>query len=208
MARYIDANCKLCRREKQKLFLKGSRCNTDKCSLEKRNYIPGQHGLSRRMKFSDYGVQLREKQKVKRMYGLVETQFKNYYEKALRQKGVTGANLIKLLERRLDNIVFRLGFAASRKEARQLVLHRHFLINDKSVNIPSYLVTTGDVISVKEKSKQLDVIHKSLRKVKDHQYSWLEVDKAKLTGTILQIPEREEIPIQANEQLIVELYSK
>ncbi|MBN1637471.1 MAG: 30S ribosomal protein S4 [Ignavibacteriales bacterium] len=208
MARYIDANCKLCRREKQKLFLKGSRCNTDKCSLEKRNYIPGQHGLSRRMKFSEYGVQLREKQKVKRMYGLVETQFKNYYEKALRQKGVTGANLIKLLERRLDNIVFRLGFAASRKEARQLVLHRHFLVNDKLVNIPSYLVSTGDVISVREKSKQLDVIHKSLRKVKDHQYSWLEVDKAKLTGTILQIPEREEIPIQANEQLIIELYSK
>lgn len=208
MARYIDANCKLCRREKQKLFLKGNRCNTDKCSLEKRNYIPGQHGLSRRMKFSEYGVQLREKQKVKRMYGLVETQFKNYYEKALRQKGVTGANLIKLLERRLDNIVFRLGFAASRKEARQLVLHRHFLVNDKLVNIPSYLVSTGDVISVREKSKQLDVIHKSLRKIKDHQYSWLEVDKAKLTGTVLQIPEREVIPIQANEQLIVELYSK
>ncbi|MBL1212993.1 MAG: 30S ribosomal protein S4 [Ignavibacteriae bacterium] len=208
MARYIGPNCKLCRREKQKLFLKGSKCHSDKCPIESKNYPPGEHGLSRRVKFSEYGLQLREKQKVKRMYGLLEAQFHSYYVKANRQKGVPGENLIKILERRLDNTVFRLGFASSRKEARQLLLHRHFLVNGKIVNIPSYLLKPGDVISVRDKSKKLDVVHNSLRKTKDNLYSWLQVDKALLSGTFLQIPERDEVPLTANEQLIVELYSK
>lgn len=208
MARYTGSSCKLCRREKQKLFLKGSKCYSEKCPLEKRNYAPGQHGLTRRAKFSEYGVQLREKQKVKRIYCLQETQFHNYFEKATRQKGITGANLIKLLERRLDNVVFRLGFAPSRKAARQLVLHRHFMVNGHIVDIPSYLLAPGDVITVKEKSKKLDAIHNSLRRTKDNVYNWLSIDKATLSGTFLNIPEREEIPLQANEQLIVELYSK
>lgn len=208
MARYTGSSCKLCRREKQKLFLKGSKCYSEKCPLEKRNYAPGQHGLSRRTKFSEYGVQLREKQKVKRIYGLQETQFHNYFEKATRQKGITGANLIKLLERRLDNAVFRLGFAPSRKAARQLVLHRHFMVNGHLVDIPSFLLAPGDVVTVKEKSKKLDAIHNSLRRTKDNVYNWLSIDKATLSGTFLNIPEREDIPLQANEQLIVELYSK
>lgn len=208
MARYTGSSCKLCRREKTKLFLKGSKCLSEKCPLEKRNYAPGQHGLSRRAKFSEYGVQLREKQKVKRIYGLLETQFENYFEKANRQKGVTGGNLIKLLERRLDNVVYRLGFAPSRKAARQLILHRHFTVNNKLVDIPSYLLNPGDVVAVREKSKKLDAIHDSLRRTKDNAFSWLSVDKAALSGTFLNIPEREEIPLNANEQLIVELYSK
>jgi len=208
MARYTGSSCKLCRREKTKLFLKGSKCLSEKCPLEKRNYAPGQHGLSRRTKFSEYGVQLREKQKVKRIYGLLETQFRNYFEKANRQKGITGANLVKLLERRLDNVVFRLGFAPSRKSARQLVLHGHFTVNNQVVDIPSYLLVAGDVISVREKSKKLDAIHNSLRRTKDNIYIWLTVDKATLSGTFMSVPEREDIPLNANEQLIVELYSK
>lgn len=208
MARYTGSSCKLCRREKQKLFLKGTKCNSEKCPLEKKNYAPGQHGLSRRTKFSEYGVQLREKQKVKRIYGLLETQFHNYFEKANKQKGVTGENLIALLESRLDNVIFRLGFAPSRKSARQLVKHRHLLVNDRIVDIPSFLLSPGDVITVREKSKKLDIIHNSLRKTKDSIYSWLSVDKASLSGTFMQIPERQEVPLNANEQLIVELYSK
>ncbi|MDH7605530.1 MAG: 30S ribosomal protein S4 [Melioribacter sp.] len=208
MARYIGPSCKLCRRERQKLFLKGTKCYTEKCPLEKRNYAPGQHGLTRRAKFSEYGVQLREKQKVKRIYGLQETQFRIYFDRAMRQKGVTGANLIKLLERRLDNVVYRLGFAPSRKAARQLILHRHFTVNNRIVNVPSYLLSPGDVVAVREKSKKLDVIHNSLRRTKDNVYGWLSVDKATLSGTFMNIPEREEIPLNANEQLIVELYSK
>jgi small subunit ribosomal protein S4 len=208
MARYTGPSCKLCRREKQKLFLKGSKCHSEKCPIEGKNYPPGQHGLSRRSKFSEYGVQLREKQKVKRTYGLLETQFRNYFDKANRQKGVTGENLIKMLERRLDNTVYRLGFSSSRKAARQLILHRHIIVNGKIVNIPSYVLNPGDVISVKEKSKKLDVIHNSLRRSKDNVYNWLSIDKASLSGTFMQVPEREEIPMNANEQLIVELYSK
>ena len=208
MARYTGSSCKLCRREKTKLFLKGSKCLSEKCPLEKRNYAPGQHGLSRRTKFSEYGVQLREKQKVKRIYGLLETQFRNYFEKANRQKGVTGTNLLKLLERRLDNVVFRLGFAPSRKAARQLVLHGHFTINNQLVDIPSYLLAAGDVITVREKSKKLDTIHNSLRRTKENVYSWLSVDKASLSGTFMNVPERVDIPLTANEQLIVELYNK
>lgn len=208
MARYTGPSCKLCRRERQKLFLKGSKCHSQKCPLETKNYAPGAHGLNRRMKFSEYGVQLREKQKVKRIYGLLESQFHNYYEKANRQKGVTGDNLLKLLESRLDNVVFRLGFAPSRKAARQVILHRHFLVNGKLVNIPSYILSPGDTVTVKEKSKKLDLIHESLRRTKDGLYNWLNVDKAALSGTFNQVPEREEIPLNVNEQLIVELYSK
>ncbi|MEW6701077.1 MAG: 30S ribosomal protein S4 [Bacteroidota bacterium] len=208
MARYTGPSCRLCRREKQKLFLKGSKCYSEKCPIEEKNYAPGQHGLTRRAKFSEYGVQLREKQKVKRIYGLLETQFHNYFERALRQKGITGGNLIKLLERRLDNVIFRLGFAPSRKAARQLVLHRHFTVNGKIVDIPSYTLAPGEVIAVREKSKKLDAIHASLRRTKDNVYNWLSVDKATLSGTFLNVPEREDIPLNANEQLIVELYSK
>jgi len=208
MARYTDSVCKLCRRERQKLFLKGQKCFTEKCPLEERNYPPGQHGLSRRAKVSEYGVQLREKQKIKRIYGLLETQFRNYYKKANSQKGIPGENLIKLLERRLDNVVYRLGFASSRKQARQLIRHRHILVNNILVDIPAYLLRAGDTIQIKEKSKKLDAIHNSLKRVKDHTYNWLTVDKATLSGTFVQIPERADVPLIANEQLVVELYSK
>jgi small subunit ribosomal protein S4 len=209
MARYIDASCKLCRREKQKLFLKGAKCFTDKCPIERRNYAPGQHGQSRRAKISEYGIQLREKQKIRRMYGLLETQFRNYFEKALRTTGKTADALVKLLERRLDNVVFRMGFAPSRKTARQLITHGHFTINNMPVNIPSYLLDAGDVIRVNEKSKKLDVIHGSMKRMKDGtMLPWLSLDKANLAGTFLQIPERADIPLPANEQLVVELYSK
>ncbi|GAB1443065.1 30S ribosomal protein S4 [Ignavibacteriales bacterium] len=208
MARYTGSVCKLCRREKQKLFLKGSKCLTDKCPLEKKNYPPGQHGTSRKSKVSEYGIQLREKQKIKRIYGVLETQFRNLFEKATRQKGITGTNMLQLLERRLDNVVYRLGFAPSRKAARQLVSHRHILINGHIVDIPSYVLTPGDVIKVKDKSKQLDIIHNSLKRVKDNLYPWLTVDKATLSGTFVNIPEREDIQLDVNEQFVVELYSK
>ncbi|NWG27373.1 MAG: 30S ribosomal protein S4 [Ignavibacteriaceae bacterium] len=208
MARHTDSVCKLCRRERQKLFLKGQKCYTEKCPIESRNYAPGQHGLSRRAKISEYGVQLREKQKIKRMYGLLETQFRNYFEKANKQKGITGENLVKILERRLDNVVYRLGFAASRSQARQLIKHRHFMVNDRLVDIPSYLVSQGDIVKVKEKSKKLDAIHNSLKRVKESAYPWLTIDKATLTGTFLQVPDRADVPLNANEQLVVELYSK
>lgn len=208
MAVYHDAVCKLCRRERQKLFLKGTKCYTEKCPLEKKNYPPGQHGTSRRTKISEYGIQLREKQKVKRIYGLLERQFRNYFDRALKQKGRTGENLIKLLERRLDNVVYRLGFAPSRKAARQLVQHRHILVDGKIVDIPSYLIKPGQVVSIKEKSKTLDIIHNSLKRVKEGTYPWLQIDKATLSGTFLHVPERADIPLNANEQLIVELYSK
>ncbi|MHC1737864.1 MAG: 30S ribosomal protein S4 [Ignavibacteriaceae bacterium] len=208
MARYIGSVCKLCRREKQKLFLKGQKCLTDKCPVEKKNYPPGQHGLSRRSKISEYGIQLREKQKIKRQYGLLETQFRNYFEQADKAKGRTGENLVKILEKRLDNVVYRLGFAPSRKSARQIIRHRHIIVNSNLVDIPSYLLMPGDVIKIKDKSKKLDLIHDSLKRVKEHVYPWLSVDKANLTGTFLQVPERSEVPLNANEQLVVELYSK
>jgi small subunit ribosomal protein S4 len=208
MARYTGSVCKLCRRERQKLFLKGQKCFTEKCPIETKNYPPGEHGLSRRTKVSEYGIQLREKQKIKRIYGLLETQFRNYFDKANKQKGITGENLVKLLESRFDNVIYRLGFAASRKQARQLIRHRHFMINDRLVDIPSYSLSAGDVLKLKEKSKKLDTIHSSLKRVKDSTYSWLTVDKANLLGTFVQVPEREDIPLNANEQLVVELYSK
>jgi len=209
MGRYIEASCRLCRREKQKLFLKGTKCFTEKCPVERRAYPPGQHGQTRRQKISEYGVQLREKQKIRRMYGLMEEQFRNYFEKALRQTGRTGETLVKLLERRLDNTVYRLGFAPSRKAARQLVGHGHLLVNDQAVTIPSYLLNPGDVIKVRDKSKKLDVIHSSMKRMKDNtMLPWLSLDKGTMAGTFLHIPERADVPLNANEQLIVELYSK
>lgn len=209
MARYTDAVCKLCRRESEKLFLKGSRCMTVKCSFEKKSYAPGQHGVSQRIKLSEYGIQLREKQKVRRIYGILENQFRNYFAKADRLKGVTGENLLRLLESRLDNTVYRLGFAQSRKQARQLVRHRHLLVNGKLVDIPSYLLKPGDVITVTEKSKKLAVFHDSMRKVRDEDmYPWLKLEKAQIEGTFVDWPIRTDIPIQVQENLIVELYSK
>lgn len=209
MARYIDANCRLCRRERQKLFLKGTKCFTEKCPVERRGYAPGQHGQSRRAKISEYGIQLREKQKVRRMYGLQETQFRNYFAKALKQTGRTGETLVKMLERRLDNTIYRLGLAPSRKAARQLIIHGHFLVNNRRVDIPSYLLKAGDTIQVRDKSKKLELIHASMKRMKDTaMLPWLSLDKAAMAGTFLNIPERADIPLAADEQLIVELYSK
>lgn len=209
MGRYIDASCRLCRRERQKLFLKGTKCFTEKCPVERRGYPPGQHGQSRRQKISEYGVQLREKQKIRRQYGLMERQFRNYFEKALRQTGRTGETLVKMLESRLDNVVYRLGFAPSRKAARQLISHGHLLVNGKAVNIPSFQLRAGDVVQIQEKSKKLDVIHSSMKRMKDStMLPWLSLDKAGMSGTFLNVPERADVPLNANEQLIVELYSK
>ena len=209
MARYTDPSCRLCRRERQKLFLKGTKCFTEKCPVERRAYPPGQHGQSRRSKVSEYGVQLREKQKVRRMYGLQETQFRNTFAKALRQPGRTGETLVKMLERRLDNVVYRLGLAPSRKAARQLVVHGHFLVNRKPVDIPSYLLKAGDAVQVRDKSKKMEALHASMKRMKDTaMLPWLSLDKAAMIGTFLNIPERADIPLNADEQLIVELYSK
>ncbi len=209
MARYTGPVCKLCRREGEKLFLKGNRCVTVKCSFEKKSYAPGQHGVSQRTKLSEYGIQLREKQKVRKIYGILEKQFRNYFARADRLKGVTGENLLKLLESRLDNTIFRLGFAQSRNQARQLVLHRHFLVNGGIVDIPSFILKPGDVIMVKEKSRRLVVIHESMKRIRDEDmYSWLTLDKAKMEGVFSDIPNRADIPIQVQENLIVELYSK
>lgn len=209
MARYTGADCKLCRREGMKLFLKGTKCSTNKCTFEKKGYAPGQHGQKRRFKQSEYAVQLREKQKVKRMYGVLEKQFRLYFAKAERSTGITGENLIKILECRLDNVVYRLGMAPSRAAARQLVRHRHFMVNGVLVDIPSFQVKSGDEIQVVEKSRQLDVIHDSMKRVRDGKLvSWLALDKAQLKGSLLEMPAREEIPVNVNEQLIVELYSK
>ncbi len=209
MARYTGPVCKLCRREGEKLFLKGARCLSAKCSFEKRSYIPGQHGTTHRGKLSEYGIQLREKQKVKRIYGVLESQFRNYYEKATRQKGVSGENLLKILESRLDNVVYRLGFAPSRRAARQLVLHRHFKVNGKTVNIPSYLLRPGDVIEVREKSRKMEIFHESMKRVRDEDMlPWLRLDKAKMRGEFLDVPSRQDIPINVQENLIIELYSK
>ena len=209
MARYHDANCKLCRREGEKLFLKGARCLSEKCALERRQYAPGQHGKSMRRKISPYGVQLREKQKIRRNYGILEKQFRNYFKKADRKTGITGDNLIQLLEIRLDNLVYRLGFAPSRKSARQLVRHRHITVNGRIVDIPSYSVRPNQVIKIKEKSKKLDLIHSSLKEVgRGDEIPWLRLNKAALEGELLEVPKRLDIPVTFNEQLVVELYSK
>lgn len=209
MARYTGADCKLCRREGMKLFLKGTKCNSNKCTFEKKGYAPGEHGQKRRFKQSEYAVQLREKQKVKRMYGVLESQFRLYFSKADKAKGITGENLLRMLECRLDNVIFRLGMAPSRDAARQLVRHRHFMVNGKRVDIPSYQVKPGDDIQVVEKSRQLDVIHDSMKRVRDGKMvEWLELDKAQMRGSLLETPSRDSIPVNVNEQLIVELYSK
>ncbi|HWR82393.1 MAG TPA: 30S ribosomal protein S4 [Candidatus Deferrimicrobium sp.] len=209
MARYRDANCKLCRREGEKLFLKGSRCLSDKCAVERRLYAPGQHGQNMRRKLSAYGQQLREKQKVKRVYGILEKQFHNYFKKADQRVGITGEILLQLLETRLDNLVYRLGFAASRKSARQLVRHRHVMVDDRIVSIPSFQIKPRQVIRVKEKSKRLEMIHAALKEVgRGDQYPWLRLNKAALEGELLEVPKRTDIPLTANEQLVVELYSK
>lgn len=209
MARYTGANCKLCRREGEKLFLKGIRCHTEKCSIERRKYAPGQHGANMRRKVSAYGQQLREKQKIRRTYGLLEKQFHNYYVTADKKTGITGETLIQLLETRLDNMVYRLGFAPSRKAARQLVRHRHILVNGKICDIPSFQVKPNQVIKIKEKSKNLDLVHAALKEVgRGEELVWLRLNKAALEGELLEIPKRADIPLTANEQLVVELYSK
>lgn len=209
MARYIGPVCRLCRREDAKLFLKGDRCYTDKCGYERRQYPPGQHGQARRRRPSDYGQQLREKQKVKRMYGLIEKQFRGYYYKAARMKGVTGENLLQLLERRLDNTALRSGFAASHKEARQLVRHGHFLVNGKKVNIPSYQVRPGDVIEVREKSRKVQKIVDALANLdRSPLPQWIEIDRDKFSGKVTAMPSRSDSSADIDEQLIVELYSK
>jgi len=208
LARYRGPVCRLCRREGLKLFLKGERCFTDKCAVERRNYTPGQHGRIR-SKYSDYANQLREKQKAKRIYGILEKQCRKYFRKASRQKGITGENFLSLLERRLDNVVFRLGFASTRNEARQLVSHRHFLVNGKMVNIPSCSLKPGDTVSLKEKSKKIARIVESLESVERRGVPrWLELDKDHLKGRLSDLPTREDITIPIQDQLIVELLSR
>jgi len=209
MATYRDAKCRLCRREGEKLFLKGSRCFTEKCAFERRGYAPGEHGKDRRSKETNYGTQLRMKQKARRIYGILEAQFRNYFAKAEHQKGVTGANLLLLLERRLDNLVFRLGFAPSRTSARQLVRHRHLEVNGRLVDVPSFQVRVGDEIRVRTGSKDLTAIQSSMEGNKGREMvSWLSVDAEKLSGRLLEYPTRGNIPTKVSEQLIVELYSK
>lgn len=208
MSKYIGPKCKLCRREGMKLFLKGERCYTDKCAYDRRPYAPGQHGHNK-PKFSEYGIRLREKQKVKRIYGIGERQFKGYVEEADRMKGITGENLLQLLERRLDNVVYRMGIAVSRSDARQLVRHNHILVNGKRVNIPSFLVKVGDEIEVREKSKNLIRIQEALKLADRREaVSWLEVDKSNLKAVVKSLPQRSDVGEHINEQLIVEFYSR
>lgn len=208
MARYIGPVCKLCRREGMKLFLKGSRCYTDKCAFDRRPYPPGQHG-QRRVKFTEYGIRLREKQKVRRIYGVVENQFRRYFAEADRVKGVTGENLLQLLERRLDTMVYRMGLARTRSEARQLVRHRHFTVNGKRVNVPSYLLKVGDVVEVRERSRAKALFTDSLEQLERRGTpEWVEVEAESLKATVKAMPNREEITLPIQEQLIVEFYSR
>jgi small subunit ribosomal protein S4 len=209
LARYTDAVCRLCRREGMKLFLKGSKCFSDKCPIEKRNFAPGQHGKDRKSKIVGYGLQLREKQKAKRIYFTLEGQFRNYFEKAAKSRGVTGEKLLQQLERRLDNVVYRSGFAQSRRQARQLVRHGHVAVNGKKVNIPSYEVSAGQEISIRENSKKLAVLELA-KEYASHgtMPNWLDVNRDSYTAKVLSLPKREDIQIPVNEQLIVELYSK
>ena len=210
MARYTKAVCRLCRREQSKLFLKGERCYTDKCAFERRTNVPGQLRKRRgRAKISPYGQQLREKQKVRRIYGVFEKQFKKTYKVAERMKGITGESLLQLLECRLDNIVFRLGFSVSRSQARQLVRHRHILVNGNICDIPSYMVKIGDIISIKEKSRNLEAITYAIKaNQRKEMLSWLSFNPSDVSGQLLEVPSREAIPLPVNEQMIVELYSK
>ena len=208
MGRYTGSVCRLCRREKVKLFLKGSRCYTPKCAVEKREYVPGMHGQGRQ-KLSDYGVQLREKQKVKRIYGVLEKQFKFYFRKATHSKGVTGVALLASLERRLDNVIYRMGMATSRSEARQIVRHGHVVVNKRQVNIPSFQVSVGDVVQMKATEKMQERFKKLLEETKDAKKSeWLTLDAANLKAEVKKLPERSDIQMPIQEQLIVELYSK
>ncbi|MCX7748617.1 MAG: 30S ribosomal protein S4 [Clostridia bacterium] len=207
MARYTGASCRLCRREGEKLYLKGERCYTDKCSVAKRVYAPGQHGQQKK-KLSEYGIQLREKQKARRFYGILESQFRKYFDMAAKKKGITGENLLKILESRLDNIVFRLGLATSRPEARQLVRHGHFTVNGNKVNIPSYLLKAGDVISVREKSRTSPKIKALADNAGTKKPAWLEYNADNMTGKLVSLPAREDIDVNIKEHLIVELYSK
>ena len=208
MARYTGAVCRLCRREGLKLFLKGTRCYTDKCAISKRAYAPGQHGQARK-KMSEYGLQLREKQKTRRYYGVLEGQFEGYYEMAVKKAGITGENLLTILETRLDNAVYRLGWGTSRPEARQLVKHGHFEVNGQRVDIPSYLIKAGDTITLKEKSRSSEKI-KAVLDITDSRVipGWLSVDKNTLTASVIRMPVREDIDLAVEEHLIVELYSK
>jgi len=211
MARYTGPSCKLCRREGTKLFLKGSRCNSDKCAFEKRAYIPGEHGNAKgfRRRLSDYGIHLREKQKVRRIYGILEKQFMKYFKMAAKKSGITGENLLQFLECRLDNIIYRMGFAPSRKSARQIVRHGHILVNGRKVNIPSFLVRSEDEISIKEKSRGMTLIQEAMEASTEvSNYEWFEVDKDQFMGKILSIPTRTQIPLDVDERLIVEYYSK
>jgi len=209
LARNLDPKCRQCRREGEKLFLKAEKCFTDKCAIEKRNFPPGQHGQRRNQRLSDYGVQLREKQKVRRIYGVLEAQFRSYYAEADRQKGITGENLLQLLECRLDNVTFRMGLGGSRTEARQIVRHNSILVNGKRVNIPSYQVKAGDVISVVEASKMQLRIKSALQAAEQRGFpEWLEVDVKAFKGTFKAKPQRDELPPTINESLVVELYSK
>ena len=208
MARYTGAVCRQYRREGQKLFLKGERCYSDKCAIDRRNYVPGQHGQSRK-KVSEYGLQLRAKQKAKRFYGVLESQFAKYYEMADRKAGMTGENLLRILESRLDNVVYRLGFASSRAEARQLVVHGHYTVNGKKVNIPSYLLKEGDVVSINEASRQSEKIKAVLEACGARPVPiWLELDRNTLEAKVTRLPNREDIDLDVEETLIVELYSK
>ena len=208
MARYTGAVCRLCRREGHKLFLKGERCYTDKCGIQRRAYAPGQHGQGRK-KLSEYGIQLREKQKARRYYGVLESQFRHYFELANKKAGVTGDNLLSILESRLDNVVYRLGFGTSRPEARQLVIHGHFTVNGKKVNIPSYLVKVGDVIAIKEDSKSSEKIKSVIETTSSRVVpKWLDLDNNTLTGKVVAVADREDIDLPLEEHLIVELYSK
>lgn len=208
MARYIESACRICRRENLKMYLKGERCYTDKCAIERRPYPPGQHGQGR-TKFSEYGVQLREKQKVKRMYGLLESQFRGYYQRASARKGKTGENLLQALELRLDNVVFRMGFSDTRCESRQLVRHGHVLVNGKPVNIPSFAIRMGAAVEIREKSRKIVRISEALEAVDRRGVpAWLELDKKAFKGTVRVLPSREDLTMPIQEQLIVELYSK
>jgi len=209
MARYIGPVCRLCRREGMKLFLKGERCYTDKCAIEKRNFAPGQHGRTRKAKLAGYGVQLREKQKVKRIYGVLEDQFRGYFEQAERTRGITGVTLLQLLERRLDNVAYRLGFATSRPQARQLVRHGHFVVNGRKVDIPSFSVKVGDVVALRAGSQKNTAVVHALEEVKGRGMpDWIQFDSAAMSAKIASIPTREQINLPVQEQLIVELYSK
>jgi small subunit ribosomal protein S4 len=208
VARYTDAVCRLCRRDNMKLYLKGERCLSDKCAINKRNYAPGQHG-QRRTKLSEYGLQLREKQKVKRTYGVLELQFRRYFQKAARSKEVTGSELLVLLERRLDNVVYLMGFADSRAQARQLVRHGHMRVNGRRVNIPSFLIKQGDMVEPREKSRSLDVIRSIGERLNQKQMpAWLHVDAGNMRGVVQALPNRHDLTMPFHEQLIVELYSK